>query len=139
MIQRIQTIYLLLATIASIVMGLAPLGTIINKETMDQSLFGGQQALPILILGVLCGCIAFGSIFLFKNRKLQLNLVRLNAVLVGVFIAICIYYLVFNSITKIDLPRPGIVFPLFALFFNILGMRGIIADEKLIKSMDRLR
>ena len=71
MIQRIQTIYLLLATIASIVMGLAPLGTIINKETMDQSLFGGQQALPILILGILSGCIAFGSIFLFNNRKLQ--------------------------------------------------------------------
>lgn len=139
MIQRIQTIYLLLATIASIVMGLAPLGTIINKETMDQSLFGGQQALPILILGILSGCIAFGSIFLFNNRKLQLNIVRSNAVLIGIFMAVCIYYLVFNSVTKIDLPRPGIVFPLFALVFNILGMKGIKADEKLIKSMDRLR
>ena len=139
MIQRIQTIYLLLATFASIVMGLAPLGTIINKETMDQSLFGGQQALPILILGILSGCIAFGSIFLFNNRKLQLNIVRSNAVLIGIFMAVCIYYLVFNSVTKIDLPRPGIVFPLFALVFNILGMKGIKADEKLIKSMDRLR
>ena len=139
MIQRIQTIYLLLATIASIVMGLAPLGTIINKETMDQSLFGGQQALPILILGILSGCIAFGIIFLFNNRKLQLNIVRSNAVLIGIFMAVCIYYLVFNSVTKIDLPRPGIVFPFFALVFNILGMKGIKADEKLIKSMDRLR
>ena len=139
MIQRIQTIYLLLATIASIVMGLAPLGTIINKETMDQSLFGGQQALPILILGILSGCIAFGSIFLFNNRKLQLNIVRSNAVLIGIFMAVCIYYLVFNSVTKIDLPRPGIEFPFFALVFNILGMKGIKADEKLIKSMDRLR
>ena len=53
--------------------------------------------------------------------------------------AVCIYYLVFNSVTKIDLPRPGIVFPFFALVFNILGMKGIKADEKLIKSMDRLR
>lgn len=139
MIQRIQTIYLFLATIASFVMALAPLGAIINKETLEQSLFGGQQALPLLILGGLTGIIAFASIFMFKNRKLQLNIVRFNAVLIGIFIGACIFYLVINTVTKIDLPRPAIVFPLFALFFNILAMRGIIADEKLIKSMDRLR
>ena len=85
------------------------------------------------------GVLHLAVFFLFNNRKLQLNIVRSNAVLIGIFMAVCIYYLVFNSVTKIDLPRPGIVFPLFALVFNILGMKGIKADEKLIKSMDRLR
>lgn len=139
MIQRIQSIYLFLAAVASFVMGFVPLGAIVNQQTLATTMFGGQQSLPLMILGLLTGVIALASIFLFKNRKLQLKIVRSNAILVGVFIGLCIYFLAINMVTKIDLPRPGIVFPLFSILFNVLAMRGIVADEQLIKSMDRLR
>lgn len=59
--------------------------------------------------------------------------------LIGILMGLLIFYLAFNHTTKINLPKPGLVFPLFALVFNILGLRGVVADEKLIESMDRLR
>ncbi|MBX7225870.1 MAG: DUF4293 domain-containing protein [Chitinophagales bacterium] len=139
MIQRIQTIYFLLATIASAIICFVPLGASVNMETGNQTNFLVYHNYFLLALGAIPALIALINIFLYKNRPLQIKLGRLNCVLISILIGLLVFYLAFNATTKINLPKPGLVFPLFALIFNILGLRGVVADEKLIESMDRLR
>lgn len=139
MIQRIQTIYFLLASIASAIICFVPLGASVSMETGRQTNFLVYHNYFLLALGVIPTLISLINIFLYKNRQLQIRLGRLNCMLIGILMGLLIFYLAFNHTTKINLPKPGLVFPLFALVFNILGLRGVVADEKLIESMDRLR
>jgi hypothetical protein len=86
--------------------------------------------------------ISFLTIFLFKNRKLQKRLIILNILLIiGLFIAQ--YYLIeiFKkemSVVQGDWQMIAIL-PLFMLLFHVFAYRGIVADEKLLSSADRMR
>ena len=84
------------------------------------------------------------AIFLFKNRKLQAMLVGFNFIFIGVAWFFIYYY--FN--TPLDLGEGDIITPelqagafytVLLPILNWLALRGIIADERLVKSMDRLR
>ena len=73
MIQRIQTVWLLLAAIASFLLTRIPL--FVGKATgMPDRYYLATESLPLFILAVVPGIIAVVSIFLFKNRKRQLRL-----------------------------------------------------------------
>lgn len=130
--QRIQTIYLAIAALLSGV-SLAPL-------PYDTS---GTQALEMndyIALIVLCALVAVASlatIFLFKNRTLQLNLCRLILVVLAAIVASAAYFAYATAGT--DMPQVGSAFPFVAFVATLLAMRGIRADERLIRSMDRLR
>ncbi len=93
-------------------------------------------------LAVITG-LAFGAIFMFKNRKMQLLLCGFNYLFMGAM-ALLIYYYISEG--KSLMPNAAesalhyIVFlPILFPLWNYLAMRGILADEKLIRSMDRLR
>jgi hypothetical protein len=82
------------------------------------------------------------SIFLFRNRKRQLMLCRLSYVLM--FVLPLLVYLEINHIktgvsgTEAGL-LPGAFVPFLLPLFNLMAIRGIRADEELIRSMNRLR
>lgn len=84
------------------------------------------------------GLLALLSIFLFKNRKLQATICALNFLLMLVYA-----YLLFaetNRLNLFDINWHWMAFtPVMLPVFNILALRGIFDDEKLIQSMDRLR
>ncbi len=137
MIQRIQSIYLSLAAIAGVVFIFLPFGNI-NKE-------GKMIALNALMNPIFCisiitiSAFALISIFLFKNRKLQMRFVLLNILLSSLLLLVFIYG-IYNHIQQDQLsPSFGVVLPLFMLLFNFLAYKGIQHDELLVKSMDRLR
>jgi len=137
MIQRIQTVYLLLVVIAVLAFIFVPFGGI----TIDgiRGILIIKEIIIFLLLSAGIGLIALGSIFLFNNRKLQMRVVLINIVislvLIGIFIFRLIYFYGLDKYTF----GAGAVFPLFILFFNLLAFNGIKNDEKLVKSMDRLR
>jgi len=85
--------------------------------------------------------IAFGSIFLFKNRQLQLNIVKLATYIQIVAIASAAGVLFSLGGLDVWLWREaiGAFLILISLFFLWMAGRGIKKDEDLVKSMDRIR
>lgn len=146
MIQRIQSLFLLLA--AGSAFSLFALNFASTNNAISQSaifgdgLYNIQDNIALLILFCLAGGLAFVSIFLFKNRKTQLLLSRIAIVanVIGFILALILF---FNDMGTLGEATPndelGIGAPIAFLIFGILAMRFINKDEKLVKSMDRLR
>jgi len=110
----------------------------------EPSMFSFMTTLPLLILNILVFILALVSIFLYKSRVTQAKIVRLAILLEIVFIALVffIYAKIIETnlmVTPDYLEEAGIYFPLISLIFLILANRSIMKDEKLIRSIDRLR
>lgn len=145
MIQRVQTIWLLVAALlcASVFyFDLYTAHTLMNNiDTVVHVRVNDHY--PSLILALVITVLPFVAIFMFKNRKQQRSMVLLSIIAVIGFIALMIiritdYTNKMTSLTKGSYAI-GAVLPVFAIVFLIMAMRGIRNDEKLIKSLDRLR
>jgi len=135
MIQRIQTIWLLLATACIFLSLKFPFysGTT-NLLTFKE--LNGFYNIVLTILTVIVGTIAGVSIFLFKNRPLQTKLTFL-----GIVLQVVCLYLYFNKMNDFingNLSL-GSIFSFAVIFLFVLALLGINKDRKLIKSLDRLR
>lgn len=157
MIQRIQTIWLLLASVVILGLFMFPylnytdlvgLGkkllvtgeySAVNNETVKQNSFTLQ-----MIATIVTALMPFITIFQFKNRKLQIKLIYVTIVLI-VLLGVWMY---FTSSATLDLISQsfganniGVGFFLLpvAIIFLAMAIGGIRKDEKLIKSADRLR
>jgi len=75
-------------------------------------------------------------IFLFKNRKQQIWLCLLGILVAGLLIFL--YVLEMNKLIK-PIPALTSVLPLFILIGYFMAFRNIRKDEKLVKSLDKLR
>lgn len=149
MIQRVQSLYLLLASMVIILVGVLKIATISNAEQSADiyywSILGSEgTGAWVLTFTVPLAALSFIlTISQYKNRILQLKLSKLNYLLLaGVVIGI---YLttgsVVDSIGEGALQTRGMAsyLPLGGLALNFLAIRAIMKDEKLIKSVDRLR
>ena len=140
MIQRIQTIWLLLAAIFAAITFRFPFFTgDWLKDTVQASVdLNARTTIWLSILTVLSGAVAFVTIFLFDNRKLQLKLTYL-----GIFLTVVMLVLYFLEMNNFASGTGTIalwcVFHFAILGCYILAARGIWKDQKLVKSMDRLR
>ncbi len=150
MIQRIQTLFLLFATVLNAFLLALPLPFAESSQAVqDSALFADKQydvfdqtALVILFgLGTL---LALAAIFLFKKRPVQIQLTRFAFIttLLGMLIAVVLVLndsaLAKASEVAID-DEPGAFLPFLSLVMLWLAMRYIQKDENLVKSMDRLR
>jgi peptidoglycan/LPS O-acetylase OafA/YrhL len=82
------------------------------------------------------------AIFIYKNRRMQMKLVRGSVVLILIMIGIFFFYavpLLEDASGTLAVYEIGSYMPLIAFVFLILAYRGILSDEKLIRSADRLR
>jgi hypothetical protein len=139
MLQRIQSIWLLLAAAFDAVTFRFPFfsGDWLGDEPATKTVYLDAQTTPwLLIMTVLTGILAFVNIFLFDNRKLQLKLCFL-----GIFLTVVLLVMYFQEMANF---KDGSIAFWVVFYFAILGCyilaaRGIRKDEKLIKSMDRLR
>ncbi len=138
MLQRLQSLWLLLAASFDAITFKFPFYSgDWNKDAIPATVdLYAQSTIWLTIVTVLAGAVAFVTIFLFDNRKLQLKLCYLGIFLTAVLITM--YFLEMNNFTKGTVAIWAIFY--FAILgFYILAVRGILKDEKLIKSMDRLR
>ncbi len=136
MIQRIQTIWLLLAAAASF--GSLKLSFYSGKKdtVLFEQLSGSTGGFLLLVLSVAVALLAVVSIFLFKNRKLQMRLA-----LAGLLLQLVVLFLYIQQTALFIEGNYTLtsVFSFVVPVFFILAVLGIRKDEKLIKSMDRLR
>src|SRR5690606_18447989 len=135
MIQRKQSIFLLVAGIFSAVS--AWLG---NLWKTAAGWIQAEDTAILLVLFLLSAILSLVTIFLFKNRKLQLNLGLLN-ILLNILLVGYLAYSLSNLPGGFSDSEKGI--GLFAPFVSIalliLANRFIKKDEKLVKSVDRFR
>lgn len=145
MIQRIQSVFLLLAAGGLGSLFAVPFARsqqpIEASSFMQDSLYNLSDHVALMVVFGLTAVLALVSIFLFRNRKLQLRLVALTLVGVVAGIALAVGLLLQQGIT-IDAGIQGGIgayLPLAAIVFLALAYRFIQKDDKLVRSMDRLR
>lgn len=169
MIQRVQSIYLILSAISCGLMTLVPFAAITTKgkvlfegvvaegDLYTLDVFGVHYLLnehQVELMGlwyiaamVACACtISIIAIFLFKNRSLQITICKLNLlVYLGVILAISLSADTALSYV-IDLGMEGEVeyqlgaaFPIVSAILVFLATRAIKKDDELVRSADRIR
>ncbi len=144
MIQRIQSIYLLVAGIIS--GGLTFLFSLWSNSQTNTiyilDLFSGNSILEksIPVLFFISALVSIVTIFLFKNRQLQFVLNRLN-ILINLFLFGVLIYLsqTLSGEASVSEKGIGMFFPIIVVLLLVLANRAIKKDEDLVKSVDRLR
>jgi branched-subunit amino acid transport protein AzlD len=141
MIQRIQSLWLLLAGVAGLITYKMPLW---SGKLQDGSMknFTGSENLALYAAIIVTCLLGFVTIFLFKNRKTQKNLS-----LLGMFLSLGIIALEFfivddykKSLNFMESNwKIGAIMPILMVVLFFMAYQGIRNDEKLIKSVDRLR
>ena len=139
MIQRIQSVWLLLAAIFAAITFSIPfyVGAMTDAAGISATTqLTAKTNMLLTVLTVLSGATAFGAIFLFENRKLQLKVVILGILFTNLLLVA--YNLQLKNFTSGSFSLSCIIH-FGILGFFILAVSGIRKDEKLIKSLDRLR
>ena len=155
MIQRIQTLYLLIAVGLMVVTLVCPVALLnVDGEQVTLSAFGisdsvGKLSNMSIFMGIqlaLSTLLPLVTIFLFKNRILQIRLCGAELVMllgclaiIGVSIGRMCRTLVDNFEWSMLALRLPVVMPIVAFILVLLAMRATLRDELLVRSLDRIR
>lgn len=136
MIQRIQTVYLLVSAIIS--GGLIFVFHLWTTEN-DAPVFA-KDNMTYLLLFLGSALLSLISIFSYKKRQSQFVLGRLNIILNLILLGLFVYQLLIPpGESQISEKGVGIFMPIFSIVFLVLANKAIKKDEDLVKSVDRLR
>lgn len=151
MIQRIQSVYLLLVTACAVAGLCMPIGyfhsegiKVADFYNLWLAMSDGTRLLTpwaLLVLLALVAMCSLAAFFMYKRRMLQVRL----SVISGLFLVG--YYIVFGVFVYMFKGRLGADFtvnwssglPAVALILDYLAFRNIMKDELLVRSLDRLR
>jgi len=164
MLQRIQTIYLFLAFICTSALLLFPIFVISSnyqgvQSNVEFNAYGlntpgtDEGQFPLYILFVVLAALIFLGILLFKNRKKQLMVVRVTLLLhILMALSFLLFALFGKDVLMDQLNQTGLedikvsfsygigyYLVFVSIPFLLLAIRGIRSDEKLVKSLDRIR
>lgn len=153
MIQRIQSIFLFLAGALGIAALFLPVSHFYKGFQFPINIEGLVQNYPFMITGGLlkiAGLISLVAIFLYRNRKRQINIVRFAQLLLVALLAYAVYmFYPFTGIQNTNTLLPAAQkyitehwafwMPLAMLLLNALGIFYIRKDDNLVRSSNRLR
>lgn len=155
MIQRVQSIYILVSAglvisslLSAFIHIIAP-GTIIEinafkilevQEGIEPNftqVYTIGVALSIVVVALL------SAIFLFKNRPLQLRILKYSILLKSAVILVVAYFAyIIAKNTEIQMsiaPKTGALLIIVSIVVDWIAMKAIKRDEDLVKSVDRIR
>lgn len=157
MIQRKQTIYLLLSIIAMILTAVFPIAKFYGDfyyvlkifsfsafpETLETSL-NFSFNLPMTALWIAIVALNVLTIFIYKKRTTQIKLVNVSLAFLIALIALIFFYyapvIEKNFNVNVEYAKNiGIYMPIISFVCMLLANRGIKKDEELVKSLDRIR
>jgi succinate-acetate transporter protein len=155
MIQRIQSIYFFLAAVALLALFAFPLVHGVNIDGVIKNIkidgvyeiVNGQPVrtvsfLMLTIATILLALVPIISIFMFKNRKLQLALGYggiLAIIGFSFWMSQIVQQYVNGATLRTDNYGIGMLLSSISIVFLLLAIKSVKKDEKLIKSADRLR
>lgn len=129
MLQRIQTVWIFLAILGAI---------FLFVTAQDFSLFGPVPFISVVCVGLVL--LGFISILSYKDRKRQILLNQIGIFINVLLLGLLAYWLL-NLSGGIQFPEKGIepFFPLLSVICLFIANICIRKDERLVKSVDRLR
>lgn len=147
MIQRIQTVYLILAVTLEMLCLCMPIAHVCSNGILQSTMYNlwivnadGSHEISytaiyfgLLVVGI---CLSMVTVFFYKNRKVQMKLCIAAVVLLMVYIVPLANTFIQNQDVK---PTMYLACPVVALILNLLAYMAIRKDEKLVRSADRLR
>lgn len=153
MIQRIQTLYLLLIVALSVAMLFLPLAVVQSgNQLFSFDVTGlyttlGEPELVFATWGLFAltavmSLLALVTIFMYKKRLLQIRFCVFNALLMIGFYALFGFFIwtFKGQMTEASVSvKFALSFPMISLIFDYLAIRNIGADEALVRSLNRLR
>jgi hypothetical protein len=157
MLQRKQTLYLFIAGLITLLLLFIPFGHLSTEWAYYKyTAFSVREATPdntfILstignaVLLIATSVLSFLTVFLYKNRKLQLRLISVNMfiVLAAIFAITYIYpNFVFPRNVYLSGAKPDYNYVIIISFVSAIGLyfakKAISKDEAMVKSADRLR
>ncbi|MBT8303956.1 MAG: DUF4293 domain-containing protein [Bacteroidia bacterium] len=136
MIQRIQTVYLLLAAAVSggliFVFNLWTTVEEVKFFAIDNNIYFG------MFIG--SAVLSFITIFMYSNRKSQFVMGRLNILLNLILLGFFVYQsLNLSGEALVSEKGIGMLLPILSIVLLVLANKAIKKDEDLVKSVDRLR
>jgi len=155
MIQRIQSLYLLLTSLLSVLFLSGTFLKFFNRSgseyymnyrgLWESGAAGNPQMInslfPMSVIMVLIIILSVTAVFLFRKRKIQLKLTGAIVLLTTIFIGLMVYFIIraTGEFQAELVPVYRMFIPVLILIFGILAYLGIRKDENLVKSLDRLR
>lgn len=145
MIQRKQSIWLLLAALCSAGVFLFPLykGEIKAGDVLQGKALMVPEHFPFVLIAAVMSVLPLVTIFMFRDRKRQ---VRMSAM--GIVANLSFISLMLVTVTRLQSATPpvlsgsygvGSVIPVMSIILLVMAILGIRGDEKLVRSVDRLR
>lgn len=136
MLQRIQTIYLLIATGVS-----AGLSFVFHLWITNEDVFVfAKDELLYFSLFLGSAFLSLVAIFMYKKRKSQFMLGRLNIILNFILLGFFVYQSQnVSGEAHVSEKGIGVFLPIISIVFLALANKAIKKDEDLVKSVDRLR
>jgi len=150
MIQRIQTLFLLISTAILSLLYFFPLTEFSDSsnQIFNFNVFGIYidneeiiSTIPLIILLSIVVLLSLISIFAYRNRPLQMRLSVFNILVLVGFIGMFAFY-IFNSTERINANIHYTIFsvmPVISILLIYLAHRAIKKDEELVRSADRIR
>ena len=150
MLQRIQSVYLILAAAAMLISVTVPLATFyFNTEAVVFDAMGiylngelTDSTWGLFAIGLFSSVVALITIFLYKSRLLQIRLSIFNIVLmIGFYLYFAFIIYKVYPVESLEFSKVGfgIIMPIISIILTILAIRKIGADEALVQSLNRLR
>ncbi|MEJ7627908.1 MAG: DUF4293 domain-containing protein [Ferruginibacter sp.] len=136
MLQRIQSIWLLLASLCAFLTLKLPTYSGTTPDGIPSSELMGMPNFLLTVLTVIIGVLALITIFLYGNRKLQFRLCLLGILLE--IVLIILYYLEIKNYSEGTISLTSI-FHAGVLLFFVLAAKGITNDDKIMRESERLR
>jgi magnesium-transporting ATPase (P-type) len=157
MLQRLQSLFLLIAVVAMLVFLFTPVWIKVSVDTQEMAILdafnlnyskgiisGATPTYYLAVMAIASILISIFTIFQYRNRTRQMLLVALNSLIQGALM-ITIVYLTQKDFNNKFAPAKagGFSIGLYAVFFalmaNWLANRFIRRDEKMVRDSDRMR
>ena len=151
MIQRIQSVYWLVITTLLVVTMLSPLGFFTEAGGAFDSVLkplgisladgGYESTWGLFAILLLNAVVAFATIFLYKNRMLQVRMSVFSALLqIGFYVAAGVFiYMLKDDLQASFRPGWALALPFICIILNYLAFRATYADEVMVRASERLR
>lgn len=147
MIQRIQTVYILLSAILIGLLFSLPFAEIAFNDQLFLFDIRGivkndtvqENGLPLALLTGLILLLHVFTLFIYKKRILQIRILVFTILLmIGLFGLF--YFFTYYAFDHAQISfKMAVIFPLLAVILDYLAIRNIGKDEALIRSIDRIR
>ena len=155
MIQRKQTLFLLLAVIVYVVCLFLPIAQLMPQGMGEKGLVynlglvqGGSMGvvptcIPLFLLLAVSTLLSLVTIFLYKNRKTQINLCSVSMLFTLLwYVDYALFFFGIIPLGEVDgnmVVKFGACLPFVALILVAMARKGVLDDEKLVRAADRIR